>query len=474
MIWPVRGTPLENKLDLKLIHRRCQSADIKLALVCKKRQVLDFALELNIPVFRSLRQAQRVAWEYSLKPQQEFQRPSNKRTRAELAQLIESSSPPSWTQTKAVRTLAFTISLLSVLVLAAFLIPGAKVEYLPPFETQNLTLNLTASPEYQTFNLSGAIPAHSVIVTVEGRGEIESSGQVGIPENPATGIIEFTNLTNQEITIPRGTVLRTSNASSPVRFTTTTDTSMNPEPGATTSVPIESTNPGSQGNLPANSLVVIEGNLSRSLTASNPNPTSGGNERLSRSPELEDYQTLSEDLLASLWQTALDEAQLILEENDVILDSVPRQAVILEESFSPPEPQPSSSLSLILRVEYEILYLEWVELQAMGNAILNASLPSDFHAQPATFTLTSNSPPDSKDSDLIRWEVDLSRQIFTVKELSKSVKHIRGRSPENAAQILQSELDLSRQPTISLFPEWWPILPLLDFRIETIDLHQEG
>ncbi|HAY85032.1 MAG TPA: hypothetical protein DCY42_08950, partial [Chloroflexi bacterium] len=37
MVWPVRGIPLDNKLDLKLIHRRCQSAEVSLALVCKKR-----------------------------------------------------------------------------------------------------------------------------------------------------------------------------------------------------------------------------------------------------------------------------------------------------------------------------------------------------------------------------------------------------------------------------------------------------
>jgi len=472
--WPLRGTPLESKLDLKLIHRRCQAADIKLALVCKKRQILDFAFELGIPVFRSLRQAQRVPWEYSLPLNQERQRPEGKHTRQELAQLVRGTPPSSWTQSTPARISAVVVSILSVLVMVTFLVPGARVSYLPPFETQKLPLSISANPEYPAFNLSGAIPAHRLTVTVEGRGEIDSSGETGIPDNQATGIVIFTNLTNREITIPAGTVVRTADSNAPIRFSTTTETTLIAESGATTNVPIEAANPGPQGNLPASSLVIIEGDLARSLTATNPERTTGGTQRLSPSPTLEDYQTLSEDLLGSLWQTALDEAASTLEDKDVILDTSPRKVVILEENFSPAEPQPSASLSLILRVEYEILYLDWTELQAMGNAILDVSLSPGFNAQPETFEIASRSQPEIDDAEQVTWEVELSRQIFTVEKLPQAVKQIRGQSLEEAEKILQSEMDLSSRPVISIFPEWWPILPFLEIRIQTIDLHQDG
>ncbi len=468
MVWPVRGVPLANKLDLKLIHRRCQSSEMKLALVCKKREIIDFASELGIPVFRSLRQAQRVAWEYTLPPHQEIQRPANKRSQEELARLIQESAPAAWTQTKAFRLTAFTISIISVLVLAAYLIPGARIEYLPKFETQTLPLTISASPEYQTYNLSGAIPAYHLTVTVEGRRESEASGQTGIPDNPAKGIIVFTNLTDQAITIPQGTIIRTTDPISPYRFTTLSETTINPESGATTRVPIECTNPGPQGNLPENSLVVIEGDLSRSLTATNPEPTSGGDERLSRSPTLDDYQTLSEDLLTSLWQTALDEADLILEEKDLVVDTEPRTAVILEETFTPPEPEPSSTLSLLLRVEYEILYLKWSELQSMGNAILDVTLPEGYGTQSQTISIDSLTPPEVDETEQVLWEVEISRQIFTVQALPQTIDRILGRTPEKASQIFQTEMGLSQKPTISLFPEWWPLIPLSEVRIETV------
>lgn len=473
MVWPVRGIPLDNKLDLKLIHRRCQSAEVSLALVCKKRAVIDFASDLGIPVFRSLRQAQRIPWEYSLPPSRKAQKPEKTRTREELTQLIERSSAPAWTQSNPVRILAAVFSLLAVLAMAGFLLPGARIEYLPPLETQSLPLTLSASPEYQTYNLSGAIPAHFLTVTVEGRRETESSGQTGIADKPAQGMIVLTNLTDQEITIPAGTLIRTTDASSIYRFRTLSETILPPESGATVTIPIECTNPGPEGNLPANSLVVLESDLSRSLTANNPEPTTGGSEQFSRSPIPEDYQELSEVLMASLWQTALEEAQVTLDEGDVILDSEPSVAIVLEESFSPPEPQPSSTLSLLLRVEYEIMYLSGSELQAMGNAILDATLPAGYNAQPETFNISSISSPEAGDSQEIAWPVELSRQIFTIKSLANSIDKILGQPPERAASLLQSELDLSSKPQISIFPEWWPVMPLLQVRIEAVDLIQE-
>ena len=470
--WPLRGTPLESKLDLKLIYRRCQAADIKLALVCKKRQILDFAYELGIPVFRSLRQAQRVPWEYILPATKLPQKPEQKHTREQLAELVRGAPKTSWAQSKPARVSAFVVSILSVMVLVIFIIPGAQISYLPSFETQKLQLNISANPEYPAFNLAGAIPAHYLKVTVEGRREIESSGETGIPENPATGIVTFTNLTNREIVIPAGAVVRTADSTTPIRFSTTSETTLNPEAGATTNVPVEATNPGPQGNLPANTLVIIEGELARNLTVTNTDRTSGGSQRLSPSPALEDYQTLSEDLLGSLWQTALDEAASTLEEKDIILDSTPRKVVILEEHFSPAEPQPSPSLSLILQVEYEIMYLDWNELQVMGNAILDVSLSPGYNAQSQTFEIAPLSKPEIDDTEQVTWEVVLSRQIFTVEKLPQALRQIRGQSPEEAANILQSKMELSSQPDISIFPEWWPMMPLLEFRIQANDLHQ--
>ena len=472
LIWPVRGTPLDHKLDLKLIHRRCQESQVRLALVCKYPPVVDEARNLGIPVFRSLRQAQRIAWEYHLAPYEPPKKPDRKFTRTELAEMRVRANPPAWTTHPTTRMVAIIASVLAILAMAIFLVPSARIEYLPQFEAQHLDLTLQANPEIRTYNLSGAIPARRLLISVEGRLETEPSGQTRIPDQTSVGLIVFSNLTDQEIQIPAGTIIRTADPNTSIRFSTATNAIIEARAGAVIQVPIEALNPGPNSNLPANALVIIEGDLSRSLTAANPESTDGGTERVSASPTLEDYAGLRDDLLASLWDTALEEAQTTLNEKDVILDTEPRQVTIVQETFSPEEPEPSSSLSLILQVEYELLYLDWEDLSAMGNDILDATLPEGYQAQSETLQIDSLSSPVFLENDLTEWEIALSRMTFESGQLRPSVQQILGKTPDKAAGMLEKDLSLADSPRITLVPEWWPLLPLLEIRIEAVDLLQ--
>jgi hypothetical protein len=469
MIWPVRGTPLDHKLDLMLIHRRCQESQIKLALVCKYAPVVDEARALGVPVFRSLRQAQRVAWEYSLAPYSPPEKPKRKHTRSELAEMRIQANPPAWMTHPTTRWIAISAAFLAVIVMAIYLVPGAKIEYLPKFETQSLDLTLQADPEIRTYNLSGAIPARKLMVSVEGRLETSPSGETRIPDKAAVGLIVFSNLTNQEIQIPAGTIIRTADPNTSIRFATATNAVIEARAGALIQVPIEALNPGPNNNLPANSLVIIEGDLSRSLTATNPEATEGGTERVSASPTLEDYADLRDDLLTSLWDTALDEAHTTLNEKDIMLDTSPRHVTILEETYSPAEPEPSNSLTLILQVEYELLYLSWEDLYSMGNDTLDATLSGRYQSQPSTLQIKPLAPPIFVDTDVAELEISMSRMTFESDQLQPSVQNILGRSPEKAAKSLEKELDLASPPEITLWPDWWPLLPLLEIRVETID-----
>ncbi len=470
MIWPLRGEPLDHKLDLKLIHRRCQTTNIKLALVCKQPEVVDEARSLGIPVFRSLRQAQRIAWEYTLKPYEPPEKPQRKYTRQELAEMRSQAEPPAWVNSRDTRIAAFSISILAVLIMALFLIPGATITYQPSSQNQELDLTLTADPAVRTFNLSGTVPAKTLSISVEGRDEVKPSGETSIPDQAATGIITFTNLTDQEITIPAGTIIRTADPNTSIRFATSTETSIAGTSGATTLVPIEAINPGPNSNLPANTLVIIEGDLSRLLTAANQDPTSGGTERRSPSPSVEDYETLREALLASLWQTALEEAAQLLDPKDMIIDDEPLQVFIQEETFTPAQPEPSASLSLILQVEYEIHYISWEDLYNMGNTTLDAVLPAGYQAQPATLEIDSAVQPALVEDGVAIWPVTYTRQIFESDQIQTTIEHILGKTPSKAAQMLQSELDLPKKPEIEMWPEWWPLIPLMEIRISAYDL----
>jgi hypothetical protein len=473
LIWPLRGNPLQDKLDLKLIHRRCSSSQIKLALVCRNREIAEEAHALGIPVFRSLRQAQRTAWEYSLPMPSDPERPPSSHTREELSSLIHESAPPAWMQQRSVRIGSVVASLLAILVMVVFLVPGARIEYTPTFEIQNLEIILLADPEINAFNLAGSIPARGLSISVEGRAETEPSGQTGIPDKSAAGIIELTNLTDQELLIPTGTLIRTADPNSSIRFATSTASTLPGESGATTLIPIEALNPGSNSNLPASTLVIVEGDLAIQVTATNPEPTSGGSEKQSASPTSEDYESLRSELLASLWDSAQQEAILSLGGQDVILDTSPRKVTIVEEVFTPAKPEPARSLTLTLQVEYEILYLAWEDLTAMGNAALDAILPAGLSARPETLELQPTGMPVFLEDGRAEWEVIFTRLTFQSSQIQPAISDVLGRSPDKARDILQTELDLAAPPEITMFPEWWPLMPLMEFRIQVIDLLTE-
>ncbi|MEN8240368.1 MAG: baseplate J/gp47 family protein [Chloroflexota bacterium] len=472
LIWPLRGQPLSNKLDLNLIQRRCQTAGMKLALVCRDPSIKEYALGLDIPVFRSLRKAQQVAWEYSLPPEDALAdyQPERKLTRQELKQQITPTQETNWMELPQARISAVVISLLALLTMVIFLVPSAQITYLPKLETQSLQLEILADPKISAFNLSGTLPVENVTVSVEGRSELDVSGELGIPFQSASGLIEFTNITNRALTIPTGTEIRTTDPASTIRFITSTAASLPGEVGAAVSVPIEAVNPGSNSNLPENTLVVVDGELSLSLTAVNPQPTSGGTEQLSAAPTLEDYDLLHDQLITSLQENALAELETTNAALDIILFNQPAHITISEETYLPEQPQPTDSLSLLLRVDFDVYVIRWETFQAMGNAILDATLAEEFTSQPDTFSMSQVSDPILGADDTSTWEVIIFRQVFASRDLPEALKMITGKSTDQASLILTDELDLAADPDIIISPSWWPWLPLLGTRITLNDI----
>ena len=469
LIWPIRGQLVHTKLDLLLIQRHVQNIGSKLALVTKNNRVREFASQLDIPVFRSLRQANTLPWEYTVKDPQ-TQRPKIKQPK-DLQKLREAAHPPpisSWTNHPTSRIIAFILGVLASLTLLAFLLPRAEITLSPKTETQELTLTITANPALLSYNLSGAVPAQRISVIVEGRDSIRPSGEIGIPQQPAAGEAEFINLTDQPISIPKGTIVRTLD-SPPIKFVTTANGVLSASPGEFITIPITALNPGLESNLPAESLTVIEGGLGLYLTVTNPAPTTGGTEQISAAPEPEDYDKLLDDLLESLWDTALEEAEKGLALNDIILDQYPQTVTILEETFNPPEPQPTSELSLILRVEYELSVVSGETFHDMVNAILDATLPQGHSVMQGTLIITRNSDFAFQENNTFTWEISAQRGIFSLKDKHAVIQSILGQSPDQAARTLSQNLSLNTTPEITITPSWWPWLPFLELQITVRD-----
>jgi hypothetical protein len=425
------------------------------------------AHQSGIPTFKSLKQAQKAHWrpERRFRLRRRFEKPEPAGPLPDLRSLrpVASASSPKFLSYPAIRVLLFTLGVLALLSIAAMLLPAAVVFIQPEVQTQTVVIDLRAGPQFQTVNLSGAIPARPLNVVVEGRNQLETSGLTHTPDEFATGRVVITNLSDQSIHIPTGTTVRTTDVD-PVRFTTTRSGTLPAGTGEAITITVQAVLPGEAGNLSANRLVALEGTLGANLSVTNPAPTSGGTDRLLPSATQYNRDRLFDLLEDALRQTAAEELQNLILEGDVLFTSTISRTNILEADYTPPEDIPSDELSLNLRLEYTALSASGSDLQEIASQILNASLPQGYVPLPDSLMIRDISEPVHR-SGVMRWRVQASRQIQADLPSSAIIDLVLGQPPLIAGNRLSTELPLTQPPMIIMQPAWWPRLPFLPFRI---------
>jgi len=464
LVWPARGRlrsagqALARRLDLVLLARHSQSLGCQLALVTIDSQVRDHAQSLGIPVFKSVREAQERRWKRSVR---RLLPPGYLEPRRRLADVIRPERTPA-TIKPAPRVAAFSLGVLAVLSIAAALFPSAEITLSPRTEEQSIHLTIQASESAERVNLSGILPLRTISTIVEGRASIPTTGTTSLPYQTAKGSVTFTNLTDKEITIPAGTVV--SNTDGSIRFTTDREGRLSAGPGMEVSLPVTAALPGSSGNLPAGRVQAIEGDLGVSVSVTNPRPFSGGEDAASPAATDGDRSVLRQKLLTSLEGTARQEIQRSLHTGDLLVDS-PSLANVLEESFDPSGPDPASELVLNLRLEYVVHVVFGADLTALAEAILDTRLPAGYQSLPETLEIEHLTRPQFREPGSVSWQMRAVRTIQAVPNRNQAVSLALGKTPSKAIQRLAETLPLSTAPTIDVYPRWWPVMPLLPFRI---------
>ncbi len=464
LVWPARGRlrpaghVLSRRLDLVLLARHSQSLGCQLALVTRDSRVRDHAQSLGIPVFQSVRAAQERRWK---RPVRRLLQSGHLEPRRRLADVIRPERTPA--PLKPVpRMAAFSLGVLAVLSIAAVLFPSAEITVSPQMEEQAIHLTIQASESAERVNLSGLLPLRTISTIVEGRSSISTTGTTRLPYQTAKGSVTFTNLTDREITIPEGTVVTVADGS--IRFTTDREGRLPAGPGAEISLPVTAALPGSDGNLPAGRVQAIEGELGVFISVTNQRPFSGGEDATSPAATAVDRTALRERLLSSLEGAAREEIRRSLQAGDVLVDA-PALANVLEESYDPPGAEPASELALNLRLEYVAHVVTGADLTALAEAILDTRLPAGYKSLPGTLEIEHITQPRFRGPGSASWQMRAVRTIQAVPDRNQAVSLALGKTPSIATQHLAETLPLSADPTIVLYPHWWPLMPLLPFRI---------
>lgn len=467
LVWPERGRILTRRLDLELLLRRSQSLGAQLALVTDDPDVRFHARQLAIPTYGSLRKAQKSHWRVPrnlrgsrLRKRIEEFRPGRTEDLKTLQQAVRSSRPASLSPVQ--RLIFFTLGVLAVLSIASLLVPHAEIMLVPETRMQQVSLQVQADPDLEEINLSGLVPARWVEVTVEGRLDAPASGTTTFPVEPATGRVRFTNLTDQEVEIPKGTVVLVPETG--VRFAVTRAATIAAGPGASLLLPVQAITLGTAGNVESEQITAIEGVLGTRLTVTNTSPTSGGRDRTTPSPSRADQVKLKEELLDSLRETALAELQASSQPGDVLLEDSLMVVDILEEAYTPAAGEPGDRAALKLQVTYQALAAPGETLQELAHSILDATMPASFRALEDTLRIENELLPGSSADNFV-WNMTASRQIRAEIPETLAVQRAVGMSRDQALQQIQASLPLEESPQIRLSPGWWPRLPVLPFRI---------
>ncbi len=472
LVFPDTRHPiLRSKVDMRLLQREITRRRAQVALITRDPVVTDNAKEVGIPCFPSIEASRRRYWRTA---KARLRVPRKAQPTKLDADLVEGGTrlhpenrrlKPEWQRAGAFGVFGLTIILL--LAGASIVLPGATVRISPAANQVMATITVTADPEAETINTEqGVIPARIVGTEVEGSATVEATGHVLQASQKARGIVNFTNLVPEQVTIPAGTVVRTS-AAQPVRFVTLIDTTLAGKVGETVEVPVEAIDPGFEGNLPSSRINEVEGPLSTRVGVTNPETTRGGDSMEVRAISEEDYNRVRALLTQQLLQRAYAEMQtgLLIDTEFLPIESL---SVVLthSETFTGYVGEPTDTVSLTMRVTVqgvaiderrarEIVYAELANKVGEGYQISYGSL---------VFRLgeVTSVDADRRVTFIMQGAGDVSTSIDEerIKDL------IKGARISEAQVRLERELALTQPADIEVWPGFWPAVPTLPLRIQ--------
>src|SRR5689334_6826288 len=174
LVWPQEHVDVR-PLDLQLLRRHAGDLGAELGLVTHDAEIRAAARQMDLPVFVTPGEAQRLPWpEHTpVRPARRFARPNLRAMRAHLPQpeLIDTSDDP------ASRLTIFAMGVLAVLAVVLVFIPSAEVRITAPTRTQSVDIAVSADTQAARVSISGVIPARPLTFTVEESDSMLSSGQ---------------------------------------------------------------------------------------------------------------------------------------------------------------------------------------------------------------------------------------------------------------------------------------------------------
>ena len=478
LIWPEKGTALNRKLDLVLVQREAMRFNIRMALVTHDSDVIRYANELNVSTFETIGASERGKWRRGRSRvfTDRYDRPKDDPEADDLmpvasrVRINRRVSP-----LRVISRIVILLLLVSVIVITGYLlIPSATITITPSQQRLDAeaTINATVDPEGVTVDVeNGIIPATIVRAQIEQRGSVPTSGSQTLSSGRATGSVVFINKTNGAVNVPAGTRLSTS-AGTPIQFQTVDAATVPAGRGLQLEVPVEATgdSSGDVGNVAPGMINTIEdATLVDQLEVRNVAATVGGADRSVGIVTQDDHDRVIAILRQQLQESAYNEMLPRLEDNQFI---IPETIHIAEErtdwmTFDHAIGDAADSLSLTMRVVVEATAVDESLAQQIAFARLAGQIPRGHVVRPELVLYDRGAVTNVDSIGSVTFTMNCSGLVVSQIDNAQLQQVLAGRDPADAAQYIDSEIDLAdgTQPQITLDPDWMTRLPLLPMRI---------
>jgi len=352
-----------------------------------------------------------------------------------------------------------------LLVGIAFWVPRATVRLDLQGVSQAAEADLVASVDVsEADHEQGLIPARQVRIELVGEETGQATGRKSTPDQYATGEVVFANKTTDEVTVPKGTVVRTSDGV-PVRFYTLLDVKVPAGFGATARAPIMAFEPGAGGNVNALTIRVVEGEPSYQVEALNDKPTQGGGDRRESVVAPEDHDRLRASLMQRLQQESYDQLIKVLNPGEwVPPDSL--EVAIVEETFDKKVDEPADTVRLTMKVAVTGVAVDGEAVRQVMVRRLQDSGSGSLVVNEATLSVDQPVGKAIVESGSVRFHVRARGLLVPSIDLRGISARIAGQAPQQAEGWLLAEYRLRRPPEIRVTPGWWPLLPRIPSHIQ--------
>ena len=462
LVWPPRGRILARRIDLMLLQRHARQLGAQLALITTDPLVREYAREVGLPAFRSLKASQGRPWRARPLRQPVRQKPPLDPAALRAPAKVRLADWPAWLPW-ALKSLIFLAALGGLAALALAVVPGASVTLTPAQHPIVTVVPVVADPALKAIQ-GASVPARQVRVEVETTGQTATTGLTEVPSLPAAGSVVFTSLDGVVTAIPVGTGLRTTSGDQ-VRFQTLQTAKIDARLGATVVVAIQAVDLGPAGNVAPGQINAIDGPLGLELAATNATATSGGARSQKASVSADDRARLHNQLLQQLQVNALSALQAQVSPGEFLAPDSVAVANEVAQTYDLAVGEQANTVQLTLRVAFTGLVIANRPAQQVAQTALLALVLRGQALLPGSENYVREVDTHTGADGRVSFNIDARGIVVPIIDPDRVRGLVKGQPVADAAYTLVSALPLSGSPVISIQPDWYPRLPWMPFRI---------